>query len=75
VHGAAEVAREVLHSGRPLAPFARPALVNGSPGAVVRREGRLVSVAAFTFVDGRIVEVDIVADPAKLAAAAALFPE
>ncbi|MGB2952648.1 MAG: RNA polymerase sigma factor SigJ, partial [Gaiellaceae bacterium] len=36
VIGAAAVARELLARGAPFAPFARPAIVNGAAGAVVR---------------------------------------
>jgi RNA polymerase sigma factor (sigma-70 family) len=64
--GAEKVARRILTSGRPFAPFARPAVVNGAAGAVVVAKGSLVSVVAFTVVDGRIAEIDIVNDPAKL---------
>jgi RNA polymerase sigma-70 factor (ECF subfamily) len=64
--GAEEVARRILTSGRPFAPYARPAVVNGAAGAVVVAKGKLVSVVAFTVVDGRIAEIDIVNDPAKL---------
>ena len=73
VAGAEEVARTVLARGTALAPFARPAVVNGAAGAVVGRDGRLISVVAFTVADDRIVEIDIVADPAKLSAVAASY--
>ena len=44
----------------------RPALVNGVPGGVALRDGELFSVAAFTVRAGRIVEMDFLADPARL---------
>ena len=44
----------------------RPALVNGVPGGVALRDGELFSVAAFTVRGGRIVELDFLADPARL---------
>ena len=50
-----------------LAPFARPALVNGAVGMVTVVDGPLVSVMAMTVRDGRIVELDILADPDRLA--------
>ena len=66
VTGARQVA-EFLRSGAPIfAPLCRPALVNGGPGIVVGPPGRVVGVVGLTVVDGRILEVDIVADPAKL---------
>jgi RNA polymerase sigma-70 factor (ECF subfamily) len=43
-----------------------PARVNGGAGAVVTVDGRPVSVMAFTIVDGRIAEIDILADPERL---------
>ncbi|MGH8572760.1 MAG: RNA polymerase subunit sigma-70, partial [Gammaproteobacteria bacterium] len=49
-----------------LAPFARPALVNGAAGLVVARAGRPLAVAGFTVARGKIVEVDLLADPARL---------
>jgi hypothetical protein len=47
-------------------PFVRPALVNGVAGVVVAPGGRPFSVMAFTVRDGRIVEIDALADPARL---------
>jgi RNA polymerase sigma factor (sigma-70 family) len=43
------------------------ALVNGTPGFVSLRDGRPFSVAAVTITGGRIVEIDILADPQRLA--------
>ncbi len=45
----------------------RPALVNGTPGAVSTRDGELFSVGGFTVRGGRIVAIDILADPERLA--------
>jgi RNA polymerase sigma factor (sigma-70 family) len=50
-----------------LARIARPALVNGAAGVVVVAEGRPVGVLAFTVVRGRIVVIDILNDPERLA--------
>ena len=42
-------------------------LVNGNLGFVTRRpDGRLFSVVGFTIASGRIVEIDILADPERL---------
>ena len=49
-----------------LAAGARPALVNGAPGFVVYVGGRPQSVSGFTVAGGRIVEIDILADPERL---------
>ena len=42
------------------------ALVNGVVGAVSTLDGELFSVGAFTVRGGRIAEIDILADPARL---------
>jgi hypothetical protein len=65
VRGAAEVARQVL-TFAPGARFARPALVNGAAGFVVAPRGRAVAVAGFTVADGKIVEMNVLADPDRL---------
>jgi RNA polymerase sigma-70 factor (ECF subfamily) len=46
----------------------RPALVNGAVGGVALRDGQPFSVGAFTIKDGKIVEMDFLTDPARLAA-------
>ncbi len=62
VHGAPAVA--ATFSGR--ARAARPALVNGAAGAVWAPGGRPRVVFGFTIRGGKIVEIDILADPARL---------
>lgn len=47
---------------------ARFAVVNGGPGIVSTIDGRPTAVLAFTVADGLIVEIDILADPQRLAA-------
>ena len=49
-----------------LAPFVRPALVNGAAGVVVAPGGRPFSVMGFTVAGGRIVAIDALADPERL---------
>jgi RNA polymerase sigma-70 factor (ECF subfamily) len=66
VEGAEAVARQILARGTPFAPLARPAIVNGAAGAVVGVRGRPFAVAGFAVSNGRITEIDIVADPDKL---------
>jgi len=68
VRGAAEVAQYVLARGAPLAQFARPATVNGTAGVVVAPGPRPIAVVGFTIAEGRIVEIDLIADPDKLQA-------
>ena len=45
---------------------ARPALVNGAPGLVITYQGKPFSVTGFTVRGGRIVEIDILADPQRI---------
>jgi len=65
IRGAPAVAQEALTFAR-LARFARPVLVNGAAGLVVATPGRPLAVAGFTIAGGRIVELDLLADPARL---------
>jgi RNA polymerase sigma-70 factor, ECF subfamily len=65
LRGAATVATQAL-TYAPLAQFARPALVNGAAGAVVTRHGQPFSVLGFTVTRGKIVEIDVFADPVRL---------
>ena len=44
----------------------RPALVNGAVGAVAILDGEPFAVGAFTVAGGKIVEIDILADPEPL---------
>jgi RNA polymerase sigma-70 factor, ECF subfamily len=67
VRGAADVAGRALMWQRVELSVHR-ALINGLPGLVSLRAGRPFSVGAFTAVDGRVVEIDIVADRDRLAA-------
>jgi ketosteroid isomerase-like protein len=66
IRGAAAVARQALTFAQRRAVFARPALVNGTPGLVVASGGRAFSVMGFAIHGGKIVEIDILADPARL---------
>lgn len=50
-----------------LYPHVRPALVNGAAGAVVAPHDRLFSVMAFTVTNGRIIQIDSLVDPERLA--------
>jgi RNA polymerase sigma factor (sigma-70 family) len=66
VRGARAVAEGALTFAR-LGRFARPALVNGAAGVVARApDGRPFSVMGFTVRKGKIVEIDILADPERL---------
>ncbi|MFB8136154.1 RNA polymerase sigma factor SigJ [Streptomyces mirabilis] len=65
VHGATGVAQQALMF-RQFAEFSRLALVNGAVGVVTAPEGRPLSVMGVTITDGRVVEMYILADPARL---------
>ncbi|HJR39478.1 MAG TPA: RNA polymerase sigma factor SigJ [Nocardioidaceae bacterium] len=66
IHGAAAVAGQAVSFGR-LFPLARPALVNGTAGVVVATGDRPLSVMGFTVADEKIVAIDVLADPERLA--------
>jgi RNA polymerase sigma-70 factor (ECF subfamily) len=65
VRGAAAVAGRARTYAR-IGLVIRPALVNGAVGQVATRDGRPFSVGAFIVRGGRIVAIDILADPARL---------
>jgi RNA polymerase sigma-70 factor (ECF subfamily) len=64
--GAADVARTVITSAQP-AVIKVPALVNGAAGVVAMIDGRALGVMGFTVTEGRIVEIDCLFDPERLA--------
>jgi RNA polymerase sigma-70 factor (ECF subfamily) len=45
----------------------RRALINGAAGAVAIRDGRPFSIGAFAVENGKIVEIDFLADPERIA--------
>jgi hypothetical protein len=62
VSGALAVAKHF--AGR--AQAARPVLVNGAVGVVVAPRGRLLLVFDLTITHGKIAEINVIADPARL---------
>ena len=76
VRGAAAVARQALGGGyggdrvRQTAVI-RPALVNGAAGVVITVGERPFAVMGFTVADGKIVEIDAIADPERVRRTAA----
>ncbi|MGH2827694.1 MAG: RNA polymerase sigma factor SigJ [Actinomycetota bacterium] len=66
VRGAREVAAQAVKARR-LAPFVRPALINGTAGVVATARGRAFAVMAFTVARGRIVAIEVLSDPERLA--------
>ena len=66
IHGARDVASQAVIATR-LAPFVRPARINGTAGVVAVVGGRAFSVMGFTVVNGKIVAIDVLYDPERLA--------
>jgi len=65
IRGASAVVEQALNFAE-RARFAQPALVNGAVGAVVAPRGRLLLVVAVEVKDAKIVEIEVIADPARL---------
>jgi RNA polymerase sigma-70 factor (ECF subfamily) len=65
VRGAAAVAGQAGAYSQ-LGLVIKPALINGAVGVVTTRDGRPFSVGGFTVRHGRIVEIDFLADAARL---------
>jgi RNA polymerase sigma-70 factor (ECF subfamily) len=65
--GAAAVAGSAITYANPAADL-RPVLVNGAVGVVVVLAGRPVAVIGFTVTDDRVVAIDALSDPERLAA-------
>jgi RNA polymerase sigma-70 factor (ECF subfamily) len=65
VRGARTWAKGALAFSR-FAHFARPAIVNGTVGVVMAPRGRLFRALHFTITRGKIVQIDVVADPVRL---------
>ena len=63
--GAAAVARQALAAALPGARL-HPALVNGTAGMVITVNGRPFAVLGFTVTEGRIAEIDAIADPDRV---------
>jgi len=63
--GARTVAEGAIMFAR-YARFAQPVLVNGAVGVIAAPGGQLYAVMGFTVRQGKIIEIDILADPARL---------
>jgi RNA polymerase sigma factor (sigma-70 family) len=66
VQGAATIAKQALMF-RGVAGELQAVLVNGAAGALVTRDGKPLTLFAFTVRDDRIVRIDILPDPSRLA--------
>jgi RNA polymerase sigma factor (sigma-70 family) len=65
VRGPTAVARQAVLGALPGAEL-HPALVNGAAGVVVTVGGRPFAVLGFTVAEGRILEIDAIADPDRV---------
>ena len=65
LRGARNVAERALIYSR-FAQHTKLALINGVPGLVTAADGQPISVIAFTIRGGRVLEIDILADPSRL---------
>jgi RNA polymerase sigma-70 factor (ECF subfamily) len=65
VRGAREVVEQALMFSR-MAPYLQVALINGMPGVITVVNGRLMGVMAVTVTQGRISEINILADVDRL---------
>ena len=65
IRGAAVWAKGAVAYGH-LARLTRPALVNGAIGVVVAPQGRLVRALRFTIANGKITEIEVIGNPARL---------
>ena len=68
VRGAAAVAGRALTFTR-LAQLTLPALINGSAGAVTAADGRPITLVAFTITGAKIVAIDLIDNPRRIAEA------
>ena len=75
VRGRDRVAERFLWFVRTFGVTLQPMPVNGEPGVIARRDGRLFAVLAFETHDGRISQIHGIADPMKLGYAASVLGE
>ena len=66
LHGPRDVAAQAATIAE-FARFGRPVLVNGTAGALAVADGAVFSVMAFTVVSGKIVSIDVLVDPDRVA--------
>jgi RNA polymerase sigma-70 factor (ECF subfamily) len=68
VRGAAAVAGRALAGAR-FAQVTLPVLINGAVGVVIAAEGMPISLMAFTITDAKIVAIDLIDNPGRIAKA------
>jgi RNA polymerase sigma-70 factor (ECF subfamily) len=72
IEGADAVARQAVTEGSRWARWCHPALVNGQWGGVVIAPTRPIGVVGMTVSGGRVASIELILDPAKVPADAAL---
>ncbi|HTV55465.1 MAG TPA: sigma-70 family RNA polymerase sigma factor [Terriglobia bacterium] len=65
IRGAGNWAKRAIEFSRSIR-FVAPALLNGNAGLIWAPRGRLRRALTFTIVDGKIVQIEVIADPARL---------
>jgi RNA polymerase sigma-70 factor (ECF subfamily) len=65
IRGATVWAKGAVAFGH-MARLVRPALVNGAVGLVMAPRGQLVRALTFTIANGKIAEIEVIGDPARL---------
>jgi RNA polymerase sigma factor (sigma-70 family) len=68
IRGATAVARQALTGLTSALPVVhlQPAVINGAAGVIVTARGRPITVIGFTVSDGKIAEIDAIADPQRV---------
>ena len=66
IRGASEVARSAIMGGALAGARVIPVLVNGAAGAVIMVGGHPFAVMGFIVADGRILEIDAIAEPHRV---------
>lgn len=76
VHGADAVATQALSGlhGTLRVAALRPAQVNGAAGVVIMLRGQPATILGFSFRDGKVAEMNAIADPDRVAALASQLP-
>jgi RNA polymerase sigma-70 factor (ECF subfamily) len=75
IHGNDRIARGLLGGMKKFNVTVEPIPVNGQPGALVRRAGQILGVAAFDIRHGQITQIYHIANPYKLAYVMAMVGE
>jgi RNA polymerase sigma-70 factor (ECF subfamily) len=68
IRGAAAVAARAI-TGLRFAQVTLPALINGAVGVIQAAEGRPISLMAFTITGAKVVAIDLIDDPGRIAEA------